>query len=159
MQGLTLDFLEEPSIDKVGINNKVGRKSGQNSPQIMLEVNKLLKNGIVINPAHEEGKFISPTFLRSKPDGTNRVILNFKTLNQTLEYNHFKMEAIHSVAYLIQQNYYMLKIGLKEAYYSVKILEEHTKYLTSFQANIPFLYLLKTLANRKPLVLCRFQGI
>ena len=41
-------------------------------------------------------------FLRSKLDGTSPVILN---LNQTLEYSHFKMETIHSVAHLMQQNY------------------------------------------------------
>ena len=116
-KGLTLDFLEEPSI------NKVGMKSGQNSPKIMSVVNKLLTKGIVINTFHEEGEFISPIFLRSKPDGTNRVILNLKNLIQTLEYNHFKIEIIHSVAQLIQQNHYMLKIDLKDAYCSVKILE------------------------------------
>ena len=93
-KGLTLDFLEEPSI------NKVGMKSGQNSPQIMSEANKLLKNGIVINIAHEEGEFISPIFLRSKADGTNQMILNLKNLNQALDYNHFKMETIHSVAHV-----------------------------------------------------------
>ena len=59
----------------------------------------------MINTAHEEGEFISPIFLRSKPDGTNRVILNLKNLNQTLKYNQFKMETIRSVAHLIQQNY------------------------------------------------------
>ena len=64
-KGLTLDFLEELSINKVGMN------SGQNSPQIMSEVNKLLKKGIVINTTHEEGDFISPIFLRSNPDETN----------------------------------------------------------------------------------------
>ena len=70
---LRLEVLEEPSIDKVGI------KSGQNYLQIMSKVNKLLKKGIVI-------------FLKSKLDGTNRVILNLKNLNQNLDSNHFKMK-------------------------------------------------------------------
>ena len=70
---LRLEFLKGSSIDKVGI------KSGQNYLQILSKVNKLLKKGIVI-------------FLKSKLDGTNRVILNLKNLNQTLESNHFKME-------------------------------------------------------------------
>ena len=71
MNGLTLNFLEELSLNKVEINNEVGMKSGQNYQQIMLKVNKLLKKGIVINTAHEEGEFISSMFLRSKLDGTN----------------------------------------------------------------------------------------
>lgn len=69
--GLTLNFLEELSLNKVEINNEVGMKSGQNYQQIMLKVNKLLKKGIVINTAHEEGEFISSMFLRSELDGTN----------------------------------------------------------------------------------------
>ena len=71
MNGLTLNFLEELSLNKVEINNEVGMKSGQNYQQIMLKVNKLLKKDIVINTAHEEGEFISSMFLRSKLDGTN----------------------------------------------------------------------------------------
>ena len=64
-------------------------KSGQNSPQIMLEVNKILKQDIVINTAHKEGELISFIFFKSKHDGTNRLILNLKNLNQILEYNRF----------------------------------------------------------------------
>ena len=63
-------------------------KSGQNSPQIMAEVNKILKQDIVINTAHEEGELISSIFFKLKDDGTNRLILNLKNLNQILEYNH-----------------------------------------------------------------------
>lgn len=71
MNGLKLNFLEGLSLNKVEINNEVGMKSGQNYQQIMLKVNKLLKKGIVINTAHEEGEFISSMFLRSELDGTN----------------------------------------------------------------------------------------
>ena len=71
MNGLKLNFLEGLSLNKVEINNEVGMKSGQNYQQIMLKGNKLLKKGIVINTAHEEGEFISSMFLRSKLDGTN----------------------------------------------------------------------------------------
>ena len=59
----------------------------------------------MINTAHEKEEFISSIFSGSKLDGTNRVILNLKNLKQNMKYNHFKMEAIHSVAHLIQQNY------------------------------------------------------
>ena len=71
VNGLKLKFLEGLSLNKVEINNEVGMKSGQNYQQIMLKVNKLLKKGIVINTAHEEGEFISSMFLRSELDGTN----------------------------------------------------------------------------------------
>ena len=57
----------------------------------------------MINTAHEEGEFISPILFRSKLNGTNRMILDFPNLKQTLKYNHFKAETIHSFAHLIQQ--------------------------------------------------------
>ena len=44
-----------------------------------------------------------------------------------MEYKHCKMGTIHSVAHLIQQNYCMVKIDIKDAYYSMEILK-HTKY-------------------------------
>ena len=70
----------------------------------MSEVNKLLNKDIAIITALEGGEFISPIFLRSKLNGTNRVILNLKNLNQTLEYSHFNIKTIHSVTHSIQQN-------------------------------------------------------
>ena len=45
------------------------------------------------------------------------------------------METVYSVALLIEQGHYMLKIDLKDAYYSVKTLEKNTKYLKFFAAS------------------------
>ena len=66
IKGLTLQYLEEPSV------NKVGMKSGKNSPQIMSEVNKLRNKSLVINPAHpvHPGK---STFLPSQKNNVLRV--------------------------------------------------------------------------------------
>ena len=103
--------------------------SGQASQNVMVEINKLVGKGVIKYTEHEKGEFISPIFFRSKSDGTRRLILNLKILNEFLEYNHFKMETIHSVADLIQPHCYMTTIDLKDAYYSVKISEEDSKYL------------------------------
>ena len=114
VEGLTLDFVHElPSQ-----NSKV--MSGQASQNVMVEINKLVGKGVIEYTEHEKGEFISPIFFRSKSDGTRRLILNLKILNEFLEYNHFKMETIHSVADLIQPHCYMTTIELKDAYYSVK---------------------------------------
>ena len=48
------------------------------------------------------------------------------------------METVHSVADLIQPHCYMTSIDLKDAYYSVKISEEDSKYL-KFYAGKRFL--------------------
>ena len=67
----------------------------------MTEINKLVGKGVTEYTEHEKGEFILPIFFRSKSDGTSRLILNLKTLNEFLEYNHFKMETVHSVTDLI----------------------------------------------------------
>ena len=118
---LTLETLEESSIDKVSKFSTNNVRSKQT-----------YKKSIMINTAQEGKEFISPIFLRSTPDWTNRMILNLENLIQTLKCNHFKTKTVHLVAHLIQRNYYMLKITLKDAYYSVKILEEHTEYFNFF---------------------------
>ena len=103
--------------------------SGQLSQKVMVEINKLIGKCVIECSGHEKGEFISPIFLRSKSDGTSKLILIMKILNKSLEYNHFKMEATHSVADLIQPHCYMAIIDLKNDYYSVKISEEDSKYL------------------------------
>ena len=45
------------------------------------------------------------------------------------------MEAVHSVANLIHPHCHMTSIDLKDAYYSVKLSEEDSKYL-KFYANL-----------------------
>ena len=64
----------------------------------MEEINKLIGKGVTKYTEHEKREFISSIFLHSKSEGTSRLILNLKTLNEFLEYNHFKMETGHLVA-------------------------------------------------------------
>ena len=46
-----------------------------------------------------------------------------------MPYTHFKMETINSIITMITPNCYMAKLDIKDAYYSILILEEHQKYL------------------------------
>ena len=41
-----------------------------------------------------EGEFLSPYFLRPKPDGSDRFTLNLKNLNKFIDPPHFKLEDI-----------------------------------------------------------------
>ena len=123
VEGLKLDVEQKPPSQKTKV------MSGLASQKVVVEINKLVGKGVIEYTEHEEREFISPIFFRSKSDGTSRLILNLKTLNEFLEYNHFKMETMHSVADLIQPNCDMTSIDLKDAYYSVKISEEDAKYL------------------------------
>ena len=101
----------------------------------MVEINKLIAKGVIEYTEHGK-EFISLIFLRSKSDGTSRLILNLKTLDEFLEYHLFKMETVYSVADILQPHCYMACIDLKGAYYSVKISEEDSKYLKIFAKKI-----------------------
>ena len=68
----------------------------------MKKSKKLIGKGVIEYTVHEKTEFISPTFLRSKSDGTSILILNLNNLNELLEYNQFKMETVHSVTDLVQ---------------------------------------------------------
>ena len=81
---------------------------------------------------HEEEEFISNAFLREKKDGSFRMILNLKDLNQFIAYHHFKMDNINSCVRLIKPLCYMASIDLKNAYFSLPVHKNDQKYLSLF---------------------------
>ena len=93
------------------------------------EIKSLLQKGANVPCEHEPGEYISPIFTTPKKDGSSRMILNLKGLNQFIEYVHFKMESFSTVVSLVKCNCYMASVDLKDAYYSVPIAQEHQKYL------------------------------
>ena len=109
VERLTFDLEQEYPSQKTKV------MSGQASQIVMTEINKLVGKGAIEYTEHEKGEFISPIFFCSKSDGTGRLTLNLKTLNEFLEYNHFKKETVHWVANLIQPHCYMTSIDLKDA--------------------------------------------
>ena len=84
---------------------------------------------IVVESIHETGEFLSPIFPVGKPDGSLRIILNLKELNQSVEYLHFKMDSIKVVLSHVTKGCFMASLDLKQAYHSVKIHEQYQKYL------------------------------
>ena len=97
--------------------------------KIVQLVNELCSKGAVQKCTYVEDQFISPTFLVPKTDGTSRFILNLKTLNEFIDPVHFKLEDGRTVCRLLFQNCLMATLDLKDAYYSIPILEKHRKYL------------------------------
>ena len=127
--------------------------SRQASQNVLVEINKLVGKGVIEYTEDEKGEFILPIFFRSKSDGTRRLILNLKTLNEFLEYKHFKMERVHSVTDLIQPHCYMATIDVNDAYYSVKISEEEdSKYLKFYTGKmlLKFVVLPNALSSGPP---------
>ena len=99
------------------------------------EVDSILKMRLVVKSHHETGEFISPIFVRNKSEGGFRLILNFKKLNEHVHYQRFKMNTLSSIPCLIWPNDYIVKIDIKDAYYSIPILEQHQKLLKFVDKN------------------------
>ena len=60
------------------------------------------RTDVLLKSSHEEGEFLSTTFLRPKKDGTHQIILNLKKVNKFVAYHHFKMESLKDVISMIR---------------------------------------------------------
>ena len=88
---------------------------------INLEIAKLLTKGVIEPSKPSDGDFISTIFVRPKKDGSHRLILNLKPLNEFVAYYHFKMDTIHAALKLMRPGCFMASVDLTDAYYSIPI--------------------------------------
>ena len=93
------------------------------------EITKLLSKGVIelTNPLN--GDFLSTIFVRPKKDGSYRLILNLKPLNEFVSYYHFKMDTIQTALKLMGAGCFMASVDLKDAYYSIPIATEDRQLL------------------------------
>ena len=124
VKGQSIEFTSTPYQDQVPAQKKF---SAEESNIIQCEINKLLQKEVVKLTSHEPGQFISTIFLRPKPDGTHRMILNLKKLNESVKYEHFKMDTLWTVIRMRKHNCYMASFDSKDAYYSVPIADTDQK--------------------------------
>ena len=96
---------------------------------IQLELSKLKRKGVIVRSTHSPEEFISNIFIRPKKDGSYRLILNLKQLNENVTKRHFKMQGLSHAINLMTQDCYMASIDWKDAYYSVPVDPEYQKYL------------------------------
>ena len=85
------------------------------------EINRLLIKGAIKAVSFLQDQFLSPYFLVDKPSGGKRFILNLKSLNNYIVCEHFKMEDLKTVSYLVSPGCFMASIDLEEAYFLVPI--------------------------------------
>ena len=93
------------------------------------EVSNLLKEGAIVPSAPEPDQFISNTFLVPKPKDRFRPVINLKSLNQFVHYEHFKPETFPYVLELIQRNDFFTVLDLHSAYFSFPMHLQSQKYL------------------------------
>ena len=140
IEGLKIDFHDEPQ--GCFKPNTVNRNEEQ---LINAEINNLLQLKVIEKSFHEDGEIISPIFTRAKADGSIRIILNLKKMNESVDKEHFKMESIETVLSMVKHNCFMASIDLKHAYYSLPIHPDYQKFLKFYWNGI--LYCYKVLPN------------
>ena len=67
------------------------------------------------------------------------MILNLKAPNLSVNAPHFKIESIHNVIHMVQQNSWMASVDLKDVFYSTPVKREHKKFIKFFW-DMPYQY-------------------
>ena len=76
-----------------------------------------------------QGGFISNIHIVPKKEGGWRPIIDLRILNSFVISQHFKMEGLQMLKEVLEQNHWMGKVDLKDAYLTVPIHHSHTGYL------------------------------
>ena len=105
VSGLPIDLEEE-----IPLELRIYSCSQAQQDIIDNEIQKLLKKKVIVKCDHEEVEIISPTFLKEKPDGSFRFVLNLKKLNENITKIHFKMETIMTTLKLVTPLTYFTKL-------------------------------------------------
>ena len=92
-------------------------------------VRELLKKGAIARCIPEKGQFLSSYFLRQKPNGKKRFILNLKSLNKFIDAPHIKIEDVKTALKLMAKDCFMASMDLKDAYFLIPIHQKYKKFL------------------------------
>jgi hypothetical protein len=84
------------------------------------EIQKLL-DIVLIEVKNDEEQFLSPIFLRPKPNGEYRMILNLKKFNEFVPYHHFKMDTFEIALKLINKNNFCISFCIIEVSFALKL--------------------------------------
>lgn len=85
------------------------------------EIQKLLGKQVIREISETEVKYVSSIFLRPKKDGSYRLILNLRELNEYVVKRHFKMETLKSVLAFVTPDYFFGSLDIKDAYFSIPV--------------------------------------
>ena len=126
VSGVVIPFWGVPRQNRVPHPYRLGPNEMQ---VLQRELEKLGDKGVIEPAIPQEGQFISNVFLRPKPNGEFRLILDLTELNKWVAYEHFKMASLQTAIEMLRPECWMGSVDLKDAYYSVLVRQDQRKYL------------------------------
>ncbi len=90
IQHYHVEFNEKPPLQIQPPKNTIF--SPKEKEIIDHEISKLMQKQIIEKTAYTRDAYLSNVFVRPKKDGSHRMILNLKSLNEFVAYHHFKMD-------------------------------------------------------------------
>ena len=127
--GYEIEFVSQPYQYKRPHPNQLNQIQQE---LVSREISEMISKGAVTEiQTPPEGGFFSTLFLVPKKDGGQRPVINLKSLNSFIDAPHFKMEGIHTLKSLLKRGDWLVKIDLKDAYFSVPISQKHRKFFAS----------------------------
>jgi len=124
IKGASMEFIETPYQTQSPKEYKMDKNCKE---LLNKEVKKLLEKKVIQKANVEKDQYVSRIFL-VKQETKNRPVINFKGLNAFLHYQHFQMENMKDLRNLLQENDFMVKIDLADAYLSVPLDSKQKKY-------------------------------
>ena len=127
-KGAKWTFLTSPPLS----SSPVQFPTSPQQEQLLLEsAQTLLRKGAVEQlpgPVISPG-FYSRLFLRPKPTGELRPIIDLSRLNDHILCKSFKMETAQSIQQAVQPGEWMFQVDIKDAYLHIPVRQELRKYL------------------------------
>ena len=89
----------------------------------------ILQGAIHSVTSNTKGGVVRSIFQVDKKDGGHRLVINLKSLNSFVDFQHFKIEGIRMLRDLLRKGDFLVKLDLKDAYFTVPVWMKHQKYL------------------------------
>ena len=117
---------------KIPFEQKIPNFTRMNKKQITLvylKLKEMLRKGAIKRTQPAQVEFLSNLFLVGKKYGVYRPVINLKMLNQFIPFLHFKREGLSLLKHIIQEGDWMCQLDLKDAYLSVPLDQNSTKFV------------------------------
>ena len=83
------------------------------------EIESFLQKGVILLQTHSQEGFYSTLFLVPKKNGQTRPVINLQASQPVGGDSHFKMEGISTLRNLLRTEDWMVKVDLKDAYFTI----------------------------------------